>query len=205
MTKPEPIFAPIFGDDWEYLPSVMKMHYANRPNCNDVVTVKGVLDIEISSTIRFLAPLIRLSRILAPYSGQNVRVTVHFRSEPNSDAFCFDRTFHYPGRKPIGVFSRMMPVGNKEVIEWMRAGLGWHARIRLNGQRIFLDHLGYKLRLFGKSVSFPVTWLIGSGSAQEWSLSDTRFGMSMELRHPFFGKIYGYNGVFDISEMNIDS
>jgi hypothetical protein len=104
----------------------------------------------------------------------------------------------------VTFFSRMVPAGKNRVIEWMRIGVGWHARYRYHGEKVFLEHVGYKVRLFGIAVSLPISWLIGKGSAEEWPLSDTSFGMSMELRHPLLGKIYGYRGVFDMKDMNID-
>ncbi len=33
----EPIFAEVFGAQWDRLPPALKAHYANRPFSNDVV------------------------------------------------------------------------------------------------------------------------------------------------------------------------
>ena len=54
--KPDtnPIFQSIFGEQWSVLPPVMHKHYANRPRSNDVVTVEGLMKVEVSLFVKLL-------------------------------------------------------------------------------------------------------------------------------------------------------
>src|SRR5690606_28178496 len=44
--RDQPIFQPIFAQDWDRLPAVMKKHYANRPYCQDRTIVDGRMSVE---------------------------------------------------------------------------------------------------------------------------------------------------------------
>lgn len=199
-----PTFQPIFGEQWAHLPPVMHKHYANRPYCRDVVTVEGVMKVEVSPFARLLAPILRITGALVPYEGENIPVTVHFRSEPNSNIYVFDRIFHFPGKPPYNFRSRMQPVGGNEIVEFMRIGIGWRASYRWDGSKIVMAHRGYVVRLFGKLQRLPLELLLGSGNAWEEAIDDNHFRMYMDIRHKLWGKVYAYSGEFTVTEMALD-
>jgi uncharacterized protein DUF4166 len=201
MTNAAPIFQSIFGETWPVLPAVMHKHYANRPESSDVVTVEGVMRVEISLFARLLTPLFRLAGALVPHQGENIPVIVHFRSERNSAAYCFDRIFNFPDRSPYHFRSRMIPAGGNEVVEFMPIGIGWNASYRYDGRKVLIEHQGYKLSLFGKLVRIPLELLLGKGYAEEEAISDDSFCMSMKIQHPVFGLIYAYSGEFTVKEV----
>ncbi len=191
-----PIFASIFGASWSDLPPVLHKHYANRPFSHDVVTVEGMMEVAVSPLARILSPLLRVAGALVPYEGENIPVTVHFRSEPDSRAFCFDREFRFPGKPPYHFRSRMEPIGGNEVIEYMGLGIGWRAAYTYGGGKVSLTHKGYVWRIFGIRIPLPLELLLGKGSAEEKALDDTTFRMKMDIVHPWFGEVYRYGGEF---------
>lgn len=199
-----PIFQSIFGEQWQNLPPVMQKHYANRPYSSDVVTVESNMKVEISPFMRLFSPLLRMTGALVPYAGDNIPVTVHFRSSLNNDTYGFDRIFHFPGKPPYRFLSHMNPVGNGEVIEFMRIGIGWRAKYSYDGRKVLMQHRGYAIKLFGKPVRLPLEWILGSGYAEEEALSDTRFRMYMDIHHRLMGKMYGYSGEFTVTEIKLD-
>jgi len=200
----EPIFARIFGASWASLPPALRKHYANRPFTRDVVVVDGRMSVETSWLIWLLGPLLRLSGALVPTAGDDIPVTVTFRSEPGSDAFCLDRAFRFAGRPPYQFRSRMVPAEGNAVIEWMPVGIGWHAGYAFENDQVRLDHRGYVARVFGAHVPLPLHWVLGRGEACEQALDDDTFRMAMSLQHPLFGKVYGYSGTFRIREVRLD-
>jgi hypothetical protein len=202
-TNNAPTFQPMFGEQWRHMPPVLHKRYANRPHCSDVVTVEGIMKVEISRFARFLSPLLRLAGALVPYAGENIPVVVRFRSQPNSNIYGFDRTFHFP-EKPYRFFSRMLPIRGDEFVEFMRIGIGWHASCSWNGQKVIYAHRGYAVKPFGKLIRLPLELLLGSGTAWEEPLSHDCFRMYMDLRHPLWGKIYSYSGEFAVTEMQTD-
>ncbi len=196
----EPIFKSVFGSDWDRLPRVMHRHYANRAYHDDIVIVEGHLKVESSSVGRFLKPFFRLARTLVPYEGENIPCTVKFTTDAHSNAFHFDRTFYFPVRKPYHFRSAMIPVRGSEIIEKMGLGLCWRMDYSWNGEKVILSHRGYDLSLFGFRIPLPLALLIGKGYAEEIPINDDEFAMMTEIRHPLWGKIYGYSGTFRIAK-----
>lgn len=198
--KNEPIFKRVFQPSWDELPSVMQKHYACRPYSDDEVIVDGILDVSCSGPIKIFAPILGLLGNIPPYSENNVPVTVSFNAEKDSKAFGFRREFHFSERRAHVFHSRMFPQQDGEVIELMRFGLGWRARVFWDDGRVKLRHKGYVFRLFGHFFPLPITVLLGEGNAEEWPLDDNRFSMFVDIRHPWWGKIYEYRGQFTIRQ-----
>jgi len=200
----QPIFQSIFAESWDALPPVMHQHYANRPYSQDAVRVEGMMEITMSPLAKLFSPLFRYTKTLVPKAGKNISVTVCFRSEPDSNMYCFDREFRFPNAGTYRFYSRMEPIGGNEIVEWTPSGLGWHAAYSYEDGKVMLKHLGYCVKVLGKRISLPLGWLIGRGEACEIPVSDTSFDMSMTIRHPLFGAMYGYGGTFNIKDVTIN-
>jgi hypothetical protein len=198
--KADPVFKAVFGNDWDRLPTVMHRHYANRAFHDDVVTVAGHLDVVSSPLGRFLKPFFLLARTLVPYEGRNTPCAVTFSTNSRSGAFFFDRAFSFPGQKPYHFRSVMIPLGGNEVIERMGLGLCWRMHYAWDGEKVILGHKGYAWSIFGFLIPLPLGILIGKGYAEEIPLSDDEFSMMTEIRHPLWGRIFGYSGTFCITK-----
>ena len=195
---PEPIFKPIFADTWNSLPPAIQKHYANRPYCDDHVVVEGTLNITCN---RWLRPILQLFKTVPPYIGNDIPVTVHFKSRPDSNAFHFERAFYFPNTKePYRFHSLMTQVSGSEVLERMHLGIGWHSDYLWDGQRIILRHKGFSWGIGRFRIPLPITWLMGYGGAWEEPLDDNSFAMSAHLIHPIFGQIYEYTGTFHFTK-----
>jgi hypothetical protein len=192
------IFAPIFAESWAELPPVFRAHYANRPYSNDVTIVRGTMNVWLSFPVRLVAPLLRLTGTLVPRVGKEVAVTVKFCSETDSNVFRFEREFVFPDGQSHCFISRMQPVGCNQVVEWTDSGIGWHAAYSYREGKVSLNHLGYRLRLFGRVFRLPSRWLFGEAGAHETVIDEKSFSMRMQIRHPLFGELYCYGGRFEL-------
>lgn len=195
MALSEPIFQPIFGESWHELPLVMLKHYANHPYSDDVVTVEGTMDVTCKWYVK---PFFKLMGMLPPHNAKNVSVTVHFSSQPDSNAFCFNRIFYFNKQKPYHFHSRMIQIKENEVAEEMASGIRWHCYYGWDGEKVTLRHKGYSFKLLGKAVMLPVTWLVGKGEADEIPLDDNCFAMRAAIIHPLLGMLYEYKGQFEV-------
>lgn len=194
--KQEPIFASVFGDQWQQLPPVMKKHYANHPYSNEVHIVEGMLNVFCRPPLVWLSPLLKRMGQIPPFNDTDVRVTVKFESDLDSKSFHFNRTFYFKGRKPHVFHSRMLQAEGNEVMEMMSFGLVWKSKFFWDGEKVVLSHSGYAVRLLGHVVPLPITWLLGAGNAIEVPVDDETFDMQVNITHPWWGEIYGYHGRF---------
>ncbi|MFK5978210.1 MAG: DUF4166 domain-containing protein [Rhizobiaceae bacterium] len=196
--KNEPVFKNVFGESWDELPNVLQKHYANRPYSDDLTTVEGVLDIHCEQPLRFLAPLMKFLGQIPAHTQKNVPVTVRFQSERDSKAFQFNRVFRFSNAAPYEFRSRMIQIEGSEVIEIMRFNLGWRMHVSWDGEKIVLKHKGYALPLFGHFIPLPLTFLMGSGYAEEVAVDAEHFDMLTHITHPWWGEVYGYKGRFKL-------
>lgn len=198
VPRDEPVFARVFGKDWDALPKVMKDHYAVRPYSDDRVVAKGTLDVKVSSLVRLSS---RLTGLLVSRSGENVPVRVVFRSGPASGDFMLDRTFSFPEGEQKFI-STMKHVGGNEVIEFMALGLGWKCAYGWDGEKITLAHRGYVWRVLGYNLPLPLGLVLGKGAAEEHPHGEDEFSMWTHMRHPLFGDGLAYSGTFRITEVS---
>lgn len=175
----------------------MQRRYSIRPFTEDRITVDGMLDVKLSPLIKLLSPLLKFSGALVPYEGRNVPVTVSFYCTPGQRDFHFDRIFNFP-HKPYRFHSRMEPLTDGGMIEFMRFGMGWRFWYGVEGNKVVLKHQGYVLRLLGLLIPLPLEWILGHAYAEEEPISDSAFRMNFEITHPWFGFTYGYNGTFNV-------
>lgn len=195
----DPTFKAIFGAQWGEMPQTLQNRYANRPHTNDKVIVDGVLNVYVSRWIKFLSPLLRLCGALVPYAGTGIPVTVCFESEPKSNAVWFKRTFNFQNRMPYRFISKLVPVGEDQVIEFMRFGLGCQMRYCYEDGKSKLIHSKYIWKIGKITLPLPLQFVLGRGYADEKPTGHNSFDMYFEIIHPLFGKVFGYDGKFKIT------
>lgn len=195
----EIIFKNIFGTEWDNLPLVFKKHYANHGFSNDNYIAKGKMKIWLSPFMKITSPIMQLSGTLVPKSGENIDAIVKFTSSPNNNNYTLERSFSFPN-KEYSFISSLEPIGENKTIEWTKIGIGWQCEFSFKNNKIVLEHNAYCLKIFGKIIKIPLEIFIGKGYAFETALDDNKFAMYMEIRHFLFGKLYSYEGVFEMGE-----
>ncbi len=62
-----------------------------------------------------------------------------------------------------------------------------------------LEHRGYLFRLFDVFIPLPLALILGTGYAEETPVCDDEFSTMVEIRHPWWGKVFGYDGTFRVT------
>ncbi len=194
-----PIFSKIFAQHWPQLPAVMHKHYLNRPCTDDHTRVTGTINVWCARPVKLLAGLLWRLKGIPPHCETDVPITVDYHSAPYNDHFRFERTFLFKNKPPYRFSSTMEPISDNLVVERMSGHIGWLLRYTWEDQKVKLNHQGYTLCLGKTRIPLPISWLIGQGYAEEWALDDNRFAMRMHISHPWWGRLYQYDGVFTIS------
>ncbi len=96
----------------------------------------------------------------------------------------------------------MIPTGDNKVTEAMKMGLCWQSKFSWANNKVTLSHNGFSIKLFGRLIPLPLTWLIGHIHAEEEAVSETRFKMFVEINHWLLGKIYEYRGEFEMEPIS---
>ena len=193
-----PLFAKVLSDDWQQLSPFMKKRFGNRPYTNDMLLVNGTMTIKGSRWMRLINPFLKMSGALIQQDGENIPVTVKFKSDFNSSKYWFDREFKFP--QPIHFKSYMMNIKNNIMVEFMRFNIGWRTKFSVDGDSVLMSHHGYVFRFFNIWIPMPIGLLLGKCHVVERQISEDTFSMEMSLNHFLFGKIYEYKGIFKITE-----
>lgn len=194
-----PTFKPVFGEDWERLPTVIKKHYANRPYSSDITRVKGLMTITFSPLMKFIAPFLSFFNMFAPKPGKDIPVEVDYLSSPENSSFIFDRRFYYQHlSKPFKFKTVLWQIKENMIIDVLRFGLGLKMIYQFDGTKIRFIHCGYALVLGKLHIPLPLTFILGKGYGEETPINDTSFHFFLESVHPLFGRIIRYEGVFTL-------
>lgn len=207
---PAPIFQSIFGSHWDQLPLVLQQHYAIRPFSKDRVRVSGVLDTYCAGVFRWFSFILKRIGTIPPFTEKQVATQVWFSGKAQSSDFHFQREFNFKQYGTYRFNSRLVPIQqndasqskHNEVVEHLGWGLGWHCAFNWATDHIKIQHLGYKLCVFGLMIPLPITWLLGTANATETALNESDFSMQVNITHPWWGKLYGYEGTFTIEEVH---
>ena len=195
-----PIFKSFFGSNWDKMPPVLQKRYANTANSKDEVIVDGILDVHLSKWAKLLSPFLRFCGALVPYADKNIPVTVRFNSDALTNHVGFNRTFNFKNRNAYRFSSKLVPTTQETVIEFMRFGLGWCMHLHYDGKKVRMDHRGYIWKIGKMKIPLPFEFILGRGYATEEAISDNEFFMYFEILHPFFGKVFGYDGKFALTK-----
>lgn len=201
MQNTDPGFKSVFDTTWSDLPPVFLKRYANRPHSNDIATVEGRMEVSFSRFMSCLMPILRLMHILVPYQGNGIPTKVDFRSTTDSEATFLDRTFYFPGKPPYEFNSRVQPLKDNEVIEFMSSGIGWRIHYFYDGEKIIMQHKGYVWRLFGYHLPLPLEILIGKVNTEETVIDENSYRVTMSISHKLFGTLYSYSGDFTFTRL----
>lgn len=201
MNKSESIFAPIFRDQWERLPSVFQKHYANHPFTTDEAIVEGKMDITISKLMCCFTPFLKWFNVLVPYQGRDIPVTVRFCSKQDSSQLHLLRTFYFPNKNPYEFNSCMQVMGKEDVIERMKFGLGWRMRYFYDGTKVIMQHKHYVLKIMKWWVPLPLEIIMGKGYAEEEVIDANTYRVTMMMRHALLGELYRYEGNFTFTSL----
>jgi hypothetical protein len=143
-------------------------------------------------------------------SGTNVPFTITnfgFIDEHGREGMTVSRRFSV-GDRIVSFDATMLQGGNGEVIDqlgsdqsvvaYLHAAVDQHTKgIRLTSTRLAL------VARSGQTIRIP-TVLAGTATVHEWWDSSTHcFRISVSVRHPLFGEVFGYDGNFSVTEVRL--
>ena len=191
----------LFGAKASLLSPILAQRYAIHLGKSETIILQGKMTISGSWLYRcFLA--------LAKFLGKNplalskdIPVTVHYRTNDMSNEVLFDRIFHYPGKPPYYLCSKMIILNNNQVIEMMSGRVGCRLAYDVQGDDMVLNHVGFAIKLGQRFYPLPITWLLGKPSVVEQPLDEQTFYLKMQVKH-FTGTLVAYEGSFVISSQS---
>jgi hypothetical protein len=184
------------GTEWPALADVIRRHYDLPPRTEAQLQVEGIMQVSLSRIGKLLISAGRLFDALVPYKGQGIAVTVRNWARPDSSAMFWHRTFRYPGKSPVIFHSRMVYAGDKQIVEYVKYGLGIRMRLSAEGQTLRFDSQGYQWDLGPLTLRIPDWVLLGKAVIKETPVCERSFRVDFAIDHPLWGRTFEYSGEF---------
>lgn len=192
------------GEQWNQLPPSLQVHYQQGNN-----TDSGVLDIEYPRFMQLYLNAMRLMGALVNQRGTAVPATVEKWME--GDIQQWKRSIHFPVTtdnaanadsadkgegKTIYFKSHWVYVGGNELIEYVNSFLGLRMAVSVKDGVLYYEGKSYILKLGKLLIPIPEWLVLGHTTIVETALNENEFSMDFRLRHPWFGQLFRYSGVF---------
>lgn len=195
------------GEQWELLPTALKAHYQQSNN-----TDSGVLDIEYPRFMQLYLNVMRLMGALVNRRGTAVPATVEKWME--GDVQQWKRSIQFSGwdvgvksadkvdragkqkAKTIYFKSHWIYAGGNELIEYVNPFLGLRMAVSVKDEVLYYEGKSYVLKLGKLLIPIPEWLVLGHTTIVEKALNESEFSMDFRLRHPWFGQLFQYSGVF---------
>lgn len=194
-----PLFNQVLGDAaWNRLAPAVQRHYRMTATTAESQTLQGVME-EIHHS-PFIKPLLLIAQAcdaLVPYRGREVPVEVRNWIDPaRPHALFWYRTFRFPDGR-VSVFrSRMESGGPGEIVELLRFGVGIRMRVEERDGALVYTALEHCWKIGPWLQGIPNWALLGTAVIVEQALSDNEVRLDFAIKHPWFGRTFGYRGRF---------
>lgn len=187
------------GADWDQLHSVIQAHYSiGTDNKYDRISFQGFMEtISVTGMGKLMAWCARPLHALLPYSGIRIRTEIYNWTKSHSGTIYWRRLFHYPECKPVVFQSRMEYYRDKEIIEYVRGGLGLVLHLSVRNGALIFDGQHYVLTVAGCSVRLPNWLMAGKAFIQESQVGENQVSVDFYITHPVWGQTFAYSGTFD--------
>lgn len=199
MQKPE--FEKALGKDWAELPQVIKQHY-DIPGEFTRLQVSGIMEeVKLRPILKLAMPVLQFLGALVAESGRNIPTELINYADGEKSEMKWERTFHFPNRDRT-FFTKMVADGEGEIIEYVRFGLGIRLKVWVENDTLHYLQKSYVINVFGVfKLPFP-NWLgLGTGWIKERPAAEPeKFTVDFGIDHPLLGRVFAYNGTFEIME-----
>ena len=196
-----PVIKAALGVQWEQLGDVVKRHYDMTPGETTEMQIEGVMDEVYHSLFAklFLLPG-RIFGALVPYRGKLIATEVrNWTTAENDQAMFWHRTLHFPKKGDVIFRSRMEHVGNDEIIEFVKFGMGIRMQMSVEDSALVFNSLGYLWQLGSLKLPIPSWLILGDARIVERPVSNQDFYIEFTMDHPILGRTFSYSGKFSIA------
>jgi len=202
-TRSQPLFQRALGNAaWNRLAPAVRRHYAMSAATAETRTLPGIMEEIVHAPI--IKPLLLVAQAfdaLVPQRGRDVPVEVRNWTDPAKPRTLFwHRTFRFPDGRTSIFRSRMEPGGPGEIIELLRFGVGIRMRVEESNGALVYMALEHCWKIGPWRLGIPNWALLGTATIVERAISDDELHLDFSIKHPLFGRTFGYRGRFALPE-----
>lgn len=189
------------GPNWLALAAPVRRHYDLTPSANQEIVLHGRMDsIHYSLVGKLYVLLGKPFGALVNLKGQNIPTVVKNYTTGDNKSMYWHRTFSPAKGKKTVFASRMVHVTGKEIIEFVRFGMGIRMELSVQDGALVFKGKRYEWHIGKVVIPIPNWMSLGKGVIIEKAVSDSEIEVNFRINHPLFGKTFSYKGKFIISD-----
>lgn len=180
----------VLGDDWSLLPPVLQQHHSPE-NRRDT----GVLSVDYPGLMQPYLNLLTVFGALVNRRGSDLPTLVERHAESDRQYLC--RRLVYADGRARSFNSFWIYAGEHQLIEFVNSLLGLHMRVQVEEGKLVFQGIKFVVKLGSWLLPVPEWLVLGHTRIVEQAIDDSHFAMDFSLRHPLFGQVFRYSGIFE--------
>jgi hypothetical protein len=196
-------FRRLMGESaWRGLAPAIQSRFGVKPLPGQVVEYAGRMTAVRASPIgRLFGQLCRLiGSPIAPYTGDDVPISVFVHQAPDGDGVVWRREYFFPGRGMVTARSVKQVDGADSLLECFARGVTMRMRIFAEAGSLHFLSIGYFVRLGRCRLPIPALLSPGQTHVVHADRGNGRFSFTMTVRHPLYGETFFQDGWFHARE-----
>lgn len=185
------------GNDWEKLHPNIQQRFSADPTPGETVHYHGSIDAQRSCAGWLFAHLTRIvGNPLAPYAGNNIPLDVRLFKEAGGQGICWERTYHFPNKKPYVVTSVKKTGLHGEMLECVGGGFGMVLDVYAENQQLHFRSNYYFWQCGRVRIRLPHWITPGQTHVMHADLGEGSFRFTISMTHLKLGRTFFQDGIF---------
>lgn len=186
------------GDSWQRLHPHIQDRFDREPAAGEIIIYQGIMhDIRRSRMGRLFAELTRVvGNPLTPLAGKDIPMEVALSKKPGRDGVYWQRTYHYPARKPYVVTSIKRESKAGEMLECVGGGFGMKLDVYAKDGDLHFESYRYFWSCFGWLMPLPHWLSPGKTHVIHKDLGSGNFMFTISMVHRQLGETFFQQGIF---------
>jgi hypothetical protein len=185
------------GAAWARAAPNIRARFDRDPPQGQVVRYRGRMEtVECSWLGKAMGWLVQRTGALTPHEGRDVDVDIDVWSGPPNGAVYKKRVYEFgQGRRHV-FNSRMELEPGGALAEHVGGGFGMYVVVEVESDALRFRDDGYFFEAAGWRI--PIPRVLGPGHVRLWhrDRGPREFGISIDITHPWFGRLFWQEGVF---------
>ncbi len=189
------------GHDWDKLHPSVQQRFSSDPAAGEIIHYKGKIDTQRSCAGWLFAHLTRIiGNPLTPYYGQQVPLDVRLFQCADGKGICWQRTYHFSGKKPYVVTSIKKTGLHGEMLECVGGGFGMVLDVYAENQQLHFRSSRYFWQCGRLRILLPHCITPGQTHVIHTDLGEGNFRFTISMTHPRLGRTFFQDGIFSRKE-----
>lgn len=185
------------GDDWDNLHSNIQKRFAHDPQEGEVIHYWGKIDTVRSCAGWLFAHITCLvGNPLTPYHGKDVPLDVRLFRKGATEGICWERTYHFTGKKPYVVTSIKKTGKAGEMLECVGGGFGMVLDVYAQDQQLHFKSTRYFWQCRLLRVYLPHIITPGQTHVIHADIGEGNFRFTISMTHLWLGRTFFQDGIF---------